>query len=75
MDPTPSQLNERMITSPSSSTNLFSPTSSHLFSPPNGVNVLPHLLRAGSVDSGDVSREGKAFGELRRFVSFARGRD
>lgn len=73
LDMDPAQ--ERMIASPSSS-NLFSPTSSHLFSPPHaGGNVLPHLLRAASVDAGDGGREGKAFGELRRFVSFARGRD
>ncbi|CAD6583797.1 MAG: Vacuolar protein sorting-associated protein 53 [Tremellales sp. Tagirdzhanova-0007] len=61
---------DRMIASPSSAT-LFSPTN------PSG-HALPSLLsRTASTDGGAEFRSEtpKAFGDLRRLVSFARGRD
>jgi len=54
---------ERVVTSPSSAA-LFSPTST--------TGGFPGLLaRAASGDGGDGRETPKAFGEFRRFVSFA----
>ncbi len=59
---------ERMISSPSSAA-LFSPTTA-------SGHTLPSLLsRTASTDGTERSDTPKAFGDFRRLVSFARGRD
>jgi len=54
---------------------ITSPSSTALFSPTNTSGGLPGLLARAASGDGGIGDTPKAFGDLRRFVSFARGRE